>query len=189
MKNKIFKSVLFWFLALLAGHLASSVIFGLALNTMVATLWHDGYESNAAALASVYGVVAQILFAVVYTVINTRGVEYREKMKAEIRNKTTVFGIFKKFYLKNAIYEIPVYFVFMLPYTLFFAFQTGVDLSNSFSFEKFYISEMWAYITTKNAVFGLLISVISTFLILSAVRLIVVAATRKSLIENSVTLM
>ena len=108
-------------------------------------------------------------------------------MKAEIKNKTPVFDVFKKHYLKNAVFEIPVYIVFLIPYTLFYAFSS-VDLANSFSFEKFYIMELWAYITSGNAVLGILISVAVTFVILYAVRFIVLLIMRKSLIENSVTL-
>lgn len=186
--KKIWKAILFWVVALFGGHLAASIIFGLAFNTIVSNLWRDGYETNATILILIYGVIIQIVFGVVYTVVNTRSVTYREEMKAEIREKTPVFGIFKKFYLKNIVFELPIYLVFLLPYSIFFAFQIKVDLANTFAFEKFYIPEMWAYVVTKNSVLGLIISLIVTFVILFAVRFIVVAATRKSLIENSVTL-
>ncbi len=184
--NRI-KPVLFWITALVAGHLAQSLIFGLALNSIVENIWRDGYEPKAAAVITVYAIVIQIVFCIVYTVINTRSVTFRDEMKAEIKNKTPVFDVFKKHYLKNAVFEIPVYIVFLIPYTLFYAFSS-VDLANSFSFEKFYIMELWAYITSGNAVLGILISVAVTFVILYAVRFIVLLIMRKSLIENSVTL-
>lgn len=187
MKGKKLKPVLLFILALTAGHLASSLIFGLALNKIVESLWHDGYEPKAVALITVYAIVIQIVFCTVYTVINTRSVTFRDEMKAEIRNKTPLSDVFKKYYLKNIVFEIPVYVVFMIPYTVFYSFSK-VDLANSFSFEKFYIMELWAYITSGNAVLGILISVAVTFVILYAVRFIVLLITRKSLIENSVTL-
>lgn len=187
MKIKKLKSVLFWLLALAAGHLASSVIFGLALNTMVGGMWRDGLETNAVAAITVYAVIIQTVFSVVYTVINTRSVAFREDMKAEIRNKTPVFDVFKRVYLKNAVFEIPVYAAFLIPYSLFFAFSK-VDLANSFAFEKFYIPELWAYVLSGNAFLGILISVAVMFVILYTVRFIVLLSTRKSLIENSVTL-
>ena len=184
--NRI-KPVLFWITALVAGHLAQSLIFGLALNSIVENLWRDGYESNAVALITVYAIIIQIVFCIVYTVINTRSVTFRDEMKAEIKNKTPVFDVFKKVYLKNAVFEIPVYIIFLIPYTLFYAFST-VDLANSFSFEKFYIAELWAYIVSGNGFLGLLISVVIMFIILNAVRFIVLLIMRKNLIENSVTL-
>ena len=106
---KKLKPVLFWIIALAAGHLAESVIFGLALNTLVGSMWRDGYESNAVAIITVYAIVIQTVFCIVYTVINTRSVTFRDEMKAEIKNKTPVFEVFKKFYLKNTVFEMPVY--------------------------------------------------------------------------------
>ena len=185
--NVIIKSILFFIIALIAGHLAESVIFGLTLNTVVGSMWRDGYESNAVALITVYAIIIQIVFCIVYTVINTRSVTFRDEMKAEIKNKTPVFDVFKKVYLKNSVFEIPVYIIFLIPYTLFYAFST-VDLANSFSFEKFYIAELWAYIVSGNGFLGLLISVVIMFIILNAVRFIVFLIMRKNLIENSVTL-
>ena len=187
MRSKKLKSILFFIIALIAGHLAESVIFGLTLNTVVGSMWRDGYESNAVALITVYAIIIQIVFCIVYTVINTRSVTFRDEMKAEIKNKTPVFDVFKKVYLKNSVFEIPVYIIFLIPYTLFYAFST-VDLANSFSFEKFYIAELWAYIVSGNGFLGLLISVVIMFIILNAVRLIVFLIMRKNLIENSVTL-
>ena len=184
---KKIKPVLFWIIALTAGHLAESIIFGLALNTIVGSLWRDGYESNATALITVYAIIIQIVFCIVYTVINTRSVTFRDEMKAEIKNKTPVFDVFKKYYLKNAVFEIPVYIIFLIPYTLFYAFSK-VDLANSFSFEKFYISELWSYIVSGNGFLGLLISVVIMFVLLYATRFIVLLIMRKNLIENSVTL-
>ena len=187
MRSKKLKSILFFIIALIAGHLAESVIFGLTLNTVVGSMWRDGYESNAVALITVYAIIIQIVFCIVYTVINTRSVTFRDEMKAEIKNKTPVFDVFKKVYLKNSVFEIPVYIIFLIPYTLFYAFST-VDLANSFSFEKFYIAELWAYIVSGNGFLGLLISVVIMFIILNAVRFIVFLIMRKNLIENSVTL-
>lgn len=187
MRSKKLKSILFFIIALIAGHLAESVIFGLALNTVVGSMWRDGYESNAVALITVYAIIIQIVFCIVYTVINTRSVTFRDEMKAETKNKPPVFDVFKKVYLKNAVFEIPVYIIFLIPYTLFYAFST-VDLANSFSFEKFYIAELWAYIVSGNGFLGLLISVVIMFIILNAVRFIVLLIMRKNLIENSVTL-
>lgn len=184
--NRI-KPVLFWITALVVGHLAQSLIFGLALNSIVENLWRDGYEPKAAAVITVYAIVIQIVFCVVYTVIDTRSVTFRDEMKTEIKNKTTVFDVFKKYYLKNAVFEMPVYTVFLIPYTLFFAFST-VDLANSFSFEKFHISELWAYVVSGNGFLGLLISVVIMFVILDAVRFIVMLIMIKNLIKNSVTL-
>ena len=184
---KKLKPVFFWIIALTAGHLAESIIFGLALNTITGSLWREGYEPKAKALITVYAIVIQIVFCIVYTVVNTRSVTFRDGMKAEIKNKTPLFDVFKKYYLKNAVFEIPVYIIFLLPYTIFYAFSK-VDLSNSFAFEKFYISELWAYVLSGNGFSGLLISVVLMFVILNAVRFTVMLAMRKNLIENSVTL-
>ena len=97
-------------------------------------------------------------------------------------------AIFKKTYLKNLLYEVPVYFTVLLPFTLYFSLLKNIDLSNSFSFEKFHITEFWLYITTDSAAAGVFLSVTVFFLILYAVRFIMIAVTRKKLIENSVTL-
>ena len=140
MKTEKLKSVLFFIIALAAGHLASSLIFGFALNTTTANLWRDGYEQNAVTLITVYALVIQVVFSVTYTLISTRSVSYRDGLRAEIKNKTPLFDLFKKYYLKNAVFEIPVYILFIIPYTVFFA-SSKVDLANSYAFEKFYISE------------------------------------------------
>ena len=184
---KKIKPVLLWIAALVAGHLAESIVFGLVLNSIVSGLWRDDYQSKAIMLITVYAVIIQIAFCAVYTVINTRSVTFRDGLKEEIKNKTPVFDIFKKIYLKNAVFEMPVYAVFIIPYTIFFA-SSKVDLANSYSFEKFYIAELWAYVVSGNAFLGFLISVAVTFLILYAMRFIVLAVTRKKLIVNSVTL-
>ena len=186
--KKIWKSILFWVIALFGGHLAESVIFGLALNTIVSNIWRDGYESNAIAFIAVYGVIIHVVFCIVYTLVTTRSVTYRDSFKAEIKSGSSTGAIFKKFYLKNLLYEIPVYIALLLPFTIYFVFMTKIDLSNSFAFEKFYISEFWLYIISNNALVGIILSILFFFIILFAVRFITVAATKKNLIENSVTL-
>ena len=188
MKNKIFKSILFWLLAVLGGHLAESVLFGVALNTVVSNIWRDGYESNAVGIIIAYGIIVHVVFCIVYTVVTSRSVTFRDNFKAEIRNGTPTAAIFKKLYIKNLAYEIPVYFAVLLPFTVYFSFITNIDLANSFAFEKFYISEMWAYVITRSSILGIIISSVLFFVILFAVRFIITVATKKNLIENSVTL-
>lgn len=188
MKNRIFKSILFWLLAVLGGHLAESLIFGVALNTMVSNVWRDGYESNAVGIITAYGIIIHIVFCIVYTIVTTRSVTFRDEFKAEIKNGASTAAIFKKFYIKNSAYEIPVYLAVLLPFTVYFSFITNIDLANSFAFEKFYISETWAYVITENSILGILISSAVFFIVLFAVRFIITAATKKNLIENSVTL-
>lgn len=188
MKTKIIKSILFFLLAVLAGHLAESIVFGLALNSIVSGLWRDEYTSKAVAVTAVYGVIAHVVFSAVYSVISSRSVEFREYMKNEIRAGSSAPAIFKNTYLKNLLYEVPVYFTVLLPFTLYFSLLKNIDLSNSFSFEKFHITEFWLYITTGSAASGIILSVVMFFLILYAVRFIMITVTRKSLIENSVTL-
>lgn len=187
-KAGFFKSLLFFFLALLGGHLAESLIYGVALNTIVGNVWRDGYESNAVGIITAYGIIIHVVFCIVYTVVTTRSVTYRDSFKAEIKNGCSAGAIFKKFYIKHLSYEIPVYFAVLLPFTIYFAFIKNVDLANSFAFEKFYIAELWIYVITKNALLGIIISSLIFFIVLFAVRFIVTAVTRKNLIENSVTL-
>ena len=188
MKNRIFKSILFFLLAVLGGHLAESLIFGVALNTVVSNIWRDGYESNAILIISIYGVIIHIVFSVVYTLVTTRSVTFRDEFKAEIKNGASSAAIFKKFYLKNLAYEIPVYLAVLLPFTIYFSFITNIDLANSFAFEKFYISELWAYIVCKGSLLGAVLSSVIFFVTLYIVRFIITAATKRNLIENSVTL-
>ena len=98
MKNKkTITAILFYRLAIFAGHLAESVIYGLALNTIVSELWRDDYRSKAIFMIAVYGILASVAFCVIYTVIGTRSVEYREALKAEIKSKSPIFSVFKKF--------------------------------------------------------------------------------------------
>ncbi len=188
MKNRIFKSILFWLLAVLGGHLAESLIFGVALNTMVSNVWRDGYESNAVGIITAYGIIIHIVFCIVYTIVTTRSVTFRDEFKAEIKNGASTAAIFKKFYIKNLAYEIPVYLAVLLPFTVYFSFITNIDLANSFAFEKFYISELWVYIVCKNSLLGAVAASLIFFVILYIVRFMITAATKKNLIENSVTL-
>ena len=188
MKNGIFKSVLLFLIGLVGGHIAESLLFGIALNSIVSGIWRDGYYSKAALTVAVYVFISHVIFCIVYTVIFTRSVEFRDGMKARIREGESAFAICKATYLKNLAFELPVYIVFMIPFTVYFSLLTNIDLSNSFSFEKFHISEMGMYIACNNAFLGLVAVIPAFFLILFAVRLAVIAILRKNMIENSVTL-
>ena len=182
------RSVITWILIVLAAHLAASLIFGVTLNIMVDNLWLEGNQERAIGAVVVYGVVFQFVFSIAYTLITSRTVDFHEALKAEIREKTALPVIYKDLYLKKLVYEAPVYLAILIPYTIFFAVQKTLDLANTFAFEKFYISDMWAYLLTRNAFLGLILSLLLFVVILYAVRFIILAAMRKNLIENSVTL-
>lgn len=187
-ENKTAKSVITWILVVLASHLAGSLIFGVTLNVMVDSLWLEGNESKAIGAVIIYGIAFQIVFSVVYTLISSRPVDFHEALKAEIREKTPLPVIYKKIYLKKLVYEASVYLAILIPYTIFFATQKTLDLANTFAFEKFYISDMWAYLLTRNAFLGMILSLFLFVVILYAVRFVILAVMRKNLIENSVTL-
>lgn len=182
------RSVIMWILVVLAAHLTASLIFGVTLNIMVDNLWLEGNQSRAIGAVVVYGVVFQLVFSIAYTLISSRTVDFHEALKAGIREKTPLPVIYKDLYLKKLVYEAPVYLAVLIPYTIFFAVQKTLDLANTFAFEKFYISDMWAYLLTRNAFLGLILSLLLFIVILYAVRFIILAAMRKNLIENSVTL-
>ena len=182
------RSVITWILIVLAAHLAASLIFGVTLNIMVDNLWLEGNQSRAIGAVVVYGVVFQLVFSIAYTLISSRTVDFHEALKAGIREKTPLPVVYKDLYLKKLVYEAPVYLAVLIPYTIFFAVQKTLDLANTFAFEKFYISDMWAYLLTRNAFLGLILSLLLFVVILYAVRFVILAAMRKNLIENSVTL-
>ena len=182
------RSVITWILIVLAAHLAASLIFGVTLNIMVDNLWLEGNQDRAIGAVVVYGIVFQLVFSIAYTLISSRTIDFHESLKAEIREKTPLPVIYKDLYLKKLVYEAPVYLAVLIPYTIFFAVQKTLDLANTFAFEKFYISDMWAYLLTRNAFLGLILSVLLFVVILYAVRFVILAVMRKNLIENSVTL-
>lgn len=186
-KNRNVKKYLIWIAVILAAHLAFSLIYAFTLNTQVEQRWLYDDFAGAKTTVFVYGLIALIVFSIIYTVSQMRDAEMQRKITDSIKEKKKVFPFFFENYLKELIVSIAIFAALNIPYAIYFAVST-VDLANTHSFQKFYIAEMGMYLMTNNAIAGYLLSIIYFAAVFTLIRVAGVAITRKNLIKNSVTL-
>ncbi len=186
-KQPIMKKTLIRIAVILAAHLAFSLIYAFTLNTQVEQRWLYDDFAGAKTTVFVYGLIAMIVFSIIYTVSQMRDAETQRKITDSAKEKKKVFPFFFENHLKELLVSFAIYAALNIPYAIYFA-VSAVDLANTGSFQKFYIAEMGMYLMTNNAIAGYLLSIIYFAAVFTLIRVAGVAITRKNLIKNSVTL-
>ena len=186
-KKRNVKKYLIWAAVLIGVHIAFSLIYAFTLNTQVEQRWLYEDFAKAKTTVFIYGLIAQIVFSIVYTVSLMRDADQHKAITDSVKEQQKVLPFFKENYLKEILAGIAIYAALNIPYAIYFAVST-VDLANTHSFQKFYIAEMGMYLMTNNAIAGYLLSIVYFAVIFTLIRAAGVAITRKNIIKNSVTL-
>ncbi len=185
MKRELFRKAVRWFGALIAAHLVSMILFGIALSGSIAYMIVE-LPTRAKVIILIYNIVFDALFVLLCQKITSSDVSYRKSIRDAIKANTfSVIDYFKTDLLKEHLVKIGVFMAFQIPFVIFFAiFGLAVQLPTTF--EEFYFMDAATYLITNSAIFGWILNTILFGIVFTLVRLLSLQHTKKELQQDIV---
>ncbi len=182
------RSLMKWFVTLIILHVLSALLYNIVFNRMARELATDRYESRAIFVVLVFGLAFLLVFCIWYALSQARYTEYRTALKnAMAEDSFTLFGYFRRNFVKINILRVIAYFIFQIPFMVFYA-VLGFDPVYTTVVEKFYIIEVGFYELLGISPLGAVLNCVYLAIALIVTQLAFLIVNYRYVLENSPSL-
>ena len=179
MNIQLFKKSVRWFIILAIVHLISMILAYITISSSMPYIVEEA-PHRVIPLVLSFNIIFDAVFVLIYTKIETSYIDYRKSIKEMLKSgEFSLLDHFKKVYLKEHLIETLLFFIFQLPFVIFFAIW-GVELQYPTTFEQFYFMDIGCYALTGSAIFGWLLNTLMFGGIFTLLRIFIIHLTKKS---------
>lgn len=170
-KRILVKHAIKQFCILLLVHLVAMIVYLLTWSSSITRMLLDEEIARAHSSVFWFGVIACVLFSVIYTKADISYVDYRKELKESLREGATVFGIFCDKHLAKDLVKVGVFALIQIPF-LIFSLIVPYSLMTPLVIENFYIMDAGVLLMTGSPFLGILLNTLLFGIVFFAFRLL-----------------
>ena len=185
MKRELYRTAIKWLGFLVIAHVVSMIIFGIAFYGSIGYMFEE-VPKRAQIFVLGYNVVFDALFVALFFRFETNDADYRRSLRDYLKeNKFSMLKYFKTELLKEHLVRILAFFIFQIPFVVFFAIW-GIALQLPTMFEQVYYMDAAFYIITRSAILGWVLNTMMFAVIFTLVRMIFIRSAKKYVEEEMI---
>ena len=177
MNRELFRKNVRWAGLVVLIHIGALIVFGIFFSSTLQRLEDNELIALAHRNALLGDVVLWTVFSVFYFKITSTFADYKRLLKDAMKEDGfSVFGYYKRQYLREDIWKMAILSAFQIPFMAFFA-MAGISYLYSTPIDKFYMLEAGFYGMSGSSILGLLISTVIFSVIFLIFRFVFLALT------------